>query len=64
MLTRHQQAILDNLSASLSERVSTPRTRRGYSAEAAGVARREIDKDRRIKPSEARLIHALLKGRH
>ena len=31
-----------------------------YSAEAIN---REIAKDRRIKPSEARLIHALLRGR-
>ena len=31
-----------------------------YSAEAV---QREIAKDRRIKPAEARLIHALLKGR-
>jgi hypothetical protein len=32
-----------------------------YSAEAV---EREIDKDLRIKPREARLIHALLKGRY
>ena len=31
-----------------------------YSAEAV---QREIAKDRRIKPNEARLIHALLRGR-
>jgi hypothetical protein len=31
-----------------------------YSAEAV---QREIVKDRRIKPNEARLIHALLRGR-
>jgi hypothetical protein len=34
--------------------------RRRYSAEAV---QREIAKDRRIKPNEARLIHALLRGR-
>ena len=33
---------------------------RRYSAEAV---QREIAKDRRIKPNEARLIHALLRGR-
>ena len=33
---------------------------RQYSAEAV---QREIAKDRRIKPNEARLIHALLRGR-
>ncbi len=32
---------------------------RRYSAEAV---QREIAKDRRIKPNEARLIHALLRG--
>jgi hypothetical protein len=31
-----------------------------YSPEAV---RREIDRDRRIKPAEARRIHALLRGR-
>lgn len=31
-----------------------------YSAKAV---QREIDRDRRIKPAEARLIHALLRGR-
>ena len=31
-----------------------------YSADAV---QREIAKDRRIKPNEARLIHALLRGR-
>jgi hypothetical protein len=34
--------------------------RRRYSAEAV---QREIAKDRRLKPNEARLIHALLRGR-
>jgi hypothetical protein len=33
---------------------------RRYSAEAV---QREITKDRRIKPNETRLIHALLRGR-
>jgi hypothetical protein len=33
---------------------------RQYSAEAV---QREIAKDRRIKPNETRLIHALLRGR-
>ena len=33
---------------------------RRYSVEAV---QREIAKDRRIKPNEARLIHALLRGR-
>jgi hypothetical protein len=33
---------------------------RQYSAEAV---QREIAKDRRIKPNEGRLIHALLRGR-
>jgi hypothetical protein len=30
---------------------------------AADAGNREIAKDRRIKPNEARLIHALLRGR-
>ena len=42
------------------ERTAREAERHRYSAEAV---QREIAKDRRIKPNEARLIHALLRER-
>jgi hypothetical protein len=54
---------LDNLARTLAQRVpqtASARVTQRYSAEAV---QREIDKDKRIGKAEARLIHALLRGR-
>ena len=57
------KAHLDRLARTLIDRVQpteSARVMHRYSAEAAP---REIDKDKRISRAEARLIHALLRGR-
>ena len=59
-MTRHAKQSLDTLAIALAQRIPLTGTPR-YSPEAV---QREIDKDRRIKPAEAKLIHALLRGRN
>jgi hypothetical protein len=59
-MTQPKNDNLTRLGGAVSERGRRIPKGHRYSAEAV---QREIDKDRRIGPVEARLIHALLRGR-
>jgi hypothetical protein len=54
---------LDRLGRTLAQRVAPTESARGMHRYSAEAVQREIDKDKRIGKAEARLIHALLRGR-
>ena len=61
-MTRHAKQSLDALSIAIAQRATqTESNMHRYSPEAV---QRAIDRDKRIKPAEAKLIHALLRGRN
>ena len=62
-IERAHKAHLDRLARTLIDSVQPAASARALHRYSAEAAPREIDKDKRISRAEARLIHALLRGR-
>ncbi len=62
-IERAHKAHLDRLARTLIDRVQLAASARALHRYSAEAATREIDKDKRMSRAEARLIHALLRGR-
>ncbi len=62
-MTRKAQHALDSLGHTLAQRVQITESSRVMQRYSPEAVQREIDRDKRISPSEAKLIHALLRGR-